>query len=72
MFPTTKSFPINIPNSNSKSVPISIPVSNVKYAINTPFINTPPTPFVHSPNKLFLLHLNRRLDNNVNCIVDKC
>lgn len=66
MSSTNKSVPI-------KSVPINIPVSiNVskEYSANHPFTNTPPTP-KHSPNTLFLLHLNRRLDNNINGVIDK-
>ncbi len=76
MFPINKnvpkSIPISIPNS---SVPLSIPLKSIhvsnEYVANNPFINTPPTPFNHSPNQLFLLHLNRRLSNNVNGIIDK-
>lgn len=71
MFPTNKSVPINIPKGVPNSVPISIPVSNAKYVANQPFIHTPPSPFIYSPNKLFLLHLNRRMDNKVNCTIDK-
>ena len=62
MSPTNKNIPI-------KSVPINITVSK-EYAANNPFINTPPTP-KHSPNTLFLLHLNRRLDKNINGVIDK-
>ena len=54
-----------------KSIPIAIPINKpaVKNLSNDTFFNTPPTPFKNSPNKLFLLHLNRRLDDNR--IIDK-